>query len=121
MRWPSSSEFVGLIILFMLFDGGIKLVPLVIESTAQLGYPANPSLARGRGILGLCCTVLYAFPRTSALGAILLTGYLRGTVPSARWQPHLQSHAVRRVSRRHAVGGLYLRDGRLRTLIPYRR
>jgi hypothetical protein len=52
----------GLVILSMLFDGGIKLVPLgiVIESTAQLGYPANPSLARGLGIFDLGCTALYA-------------------------------------------------------------
>ena len=72
----------SVVILFMLFDGGIKLVPpaMVIETTAQLGYPATVSFVRGLGILGLSCTLLYAIPRTSALGAILLTGYLGGTV-----------------------------------------
>ena len=74
----------GLVILFMLFDGGIKLVPLgiVVETTAQLGYPATETFARGLGILGLACTALYAFPRTSVLGAILLTGYLGGATAS---------------------------------------
>src|SRR5258705_8200177 len=71
----------GLVILFMLFDGSIKLVPLdiVITPTAELGYPASLGLAPGLGILGLVCTALYAYPRTSVLAAILLTGYLGGT------------------------------------------
>ena len=72
----------GLVILFMLLDGSIKLVPLdiVIETTGQLGYPATDTFARGLGILGPACTALYAFPRTAVLGAILLTVYLGGTV-----------------------------------------
>src|SRR5262245_64556027 len=72
----------GLVIAFMLFRPGIKLVPLdvVITATAELGYPASVGLARGLGMLGLVCTALYAYPRTSVLGAILLTGYLGGTV-----------------------------------------
>src|SRR2546427_7830407 len=81
-KWSSwiGHGLSGLVILFMLFDGGIKLVPLdiVITATAELGYPASVELARGLGILGLVCTALYAYPRTSVLGAILLTGYLGG-------------------------------------------
>jgi hypothetical protein len=115
----------GLVILFMLFDGSIKLVPLdmVIEATAQLGYPASPSLARGLGVLGLACTALYAFPRTSVLGAILLTGYLGGTVAThLRASSPVFSHLLFGVYLGLMLwGGLYLRDDRLRALLPYRR
>lgn len=115
----------GLVILFMLFDGGIKLVPLdiVIETTAQLGYPASASFARVLGILGLVCTALYAFPRTSVLGAILLTGYLGGTVAThLRVGSPVFSHMLFGVYLGVMLwGGLYLRDDRLRALIPYQR
>jgi len=114
----------GLVIAFMLFDGIIKLVPLdiVMETTAQLGYPANPSFARMLGVLGLVCTVLYAFPRTSVLGAILLTGYLGGTVAThLRAGSPILSHMLFGVYLGVILwGGLYLRDDRLRLLIPYR-
>lgn len=113
----------GLVILFMLFDGGIKLVPLdiVIETTAQLGYPATETLARGLGILGLVCTALYAFPRTSVLGAILLTGYLGGTVAiHLRIGSPAFTHLLFGVYLGVMLwGGLYLRDDRLRALMPY--
>jgi hypothetical protein len=115
----------GVVILFMLFDGGIKLVPpaMVIETTAQLGYPATASFVRGLGILGLSCTLLYAIPRTSALGAILLTGYLGGTVAThLRVGSPIFSHTLFGVYLGIMLwGGLYLRDGRLRSLVPYRR
>src|SRR5260370_32972975 len=67
-------------ILFLLFDSVMKLMRIapVLESMAKLGYPE--SLARGIGILELVCVVLYLIPRTSILGAILLTGYLGGAV-----------------------------------------
>ena len=115
----------GLVIAFMLFDGGIKLVPLdvVITATAELGYPASAELARGLGILGLVCTALYAHPRTSVLGAILLTGYLGGTVAThLRADSPVFSHMLFGVYLGIMLwGGLYLRDDRLRALIPYRR
>ena len=114
----------GLVVLFMLFDGGIKLVPLdiVVETTAQLGYPATQTFARGLGILGLACTALYAFPRTSVLGAILLTGYLGGTIAShLRAGSPVLSHMLFGAYLGVMLwGGLYLRDDRLRTLIPFR-
>jgi hypothetical protein len=107
----------------MIFDGGIKLVPLdaVIESTAQLGFPASATLARGLGILGLVCTALYALPRTGVLGAILLTGYLGGTVAiHLRAGSPVFSHLLFGVYLGLMLwGGLYLRDARLRALIPY--
>ena len=72
----------GLVILFMLLDSGIKLVPLnvVTETSAQIGLPTSANFARGLGLLGLVCTALYALPRTSVLGAILLTGYMGGAI-----------------------------------------
>jgi DoxX-like family len=115
----------SVVILFMLFDGGFKLVPpaMVIETTAQLGYPATASFVRGLGILGLSCTLLYAIPRTSVLGAILMTGYLGGTVAThLRVGSPIFSHMLFGVYLGILLwGGLYLRDGRLRSLIPYRR
>jgi hypothetical protein len=115
----------GVVILFMLFDGGVKLVPLdmVIEATAQLGYPGTASFARGLGVLGLLCTALYAIPGTSVIGAILLTGYLGGTVAThLRVGSPIFSHMLFGVYLGIMLwSGLYLRDGRLRCLIPYRR
>ena len=71
----------GLVIVFLLFDGAIKLLPLpvVTETMDKMGYGASDNLARGLGIITIVCTVLYAVPPTSILGAILLTGYLGGT------------------------------------------
>ncbi|HSI17001.1 MAG TPA: DoxX family protein [Sphingomonas sp.] len=113
----------GVVVAFMLFDGGIKLVPLdvVIKSTAELGYPATIELARGLGVVALLCTALYAFPRTAVLGAILLTAYMGGTVAT-----HLRvgnpffSHMLFGVYLAVlAWGGLYLRDARVRALLPW--
>ncbi len=68
----------ALMVLFMLVDGGIKVLKLApaVEGTVRLGYPA--SLVQPIGIIALLCVILYAIPRTAILGAILLTGYLRG-------------------------------------------
>ena len=70
----------GLVILFLLLDGGMKLIPLdvVIKASEPLGLPGE--LARTLGVLTLVCTLLYAFRRTAILGAILLTGYLGGAI-----------------------------------------
>jgi len=59
----------GAVIAFMLFDSAIKLPPMyvVTETMGQLGFFATPELARGLGILGLVCTLLYAWPRTAML------------------------------------------------------
>jgi hypothetical protein len=110
----------GLVILFLLLDGAMKLIPLnvVVEASEQLGIPAG--LARTLGVLTLACTLLYAVPRTSVLGAILLTGYLGGAVAShLRVGDPLFTHVLFGVYLGVLIwGGLYLRDGRLRTLIP---
>lgn len=114
----------GLLIAFMLMDAGMKLVPLqvVIDTTAGLGYPTSPGLIRGLGILALICTALYAWPRTSVLGAILLTGYMGGAVAThVRIGSPLFSHVLFGVYLGLLVwGGLYLRDPRIRALLPFR-
>lgn len=112
----------GLLIAFLIFDGAIKLVPLqvVLDTSAQLGLPADPSSARILGVLTLGCTLLYAIPRTAILGAILLTGYLGGAIAThfSAGSP-LFTHLLFGVYLGlFAWGGLWLRDGRLRSLIP---
>jgi hypothetical protein len=115
----------GLVILFLAVDGAMKLVPIapVTEAMIQLGYPASADLARGLGVLTLVCTALYAFPRTSVLGAILLTGYMGGAMAThLRIGSPLVSHLLFGFYLGlMAWGGLYLRDDRLRALIPLRR
>jgi hypothetical protein len=115
----------GVVILFMLLDGGMKLVPLdvVTETSAQLGLPTSATFARGLGLLGLLCTALYAFPRTSVMGAILLTGYMGGAVAThLRIGSPVFSHVLFGVYLGLMLwGGLYLRDERVRALIPIMR
>jgi DoxX-like family len=74
--------FSGLAIAFLLFDGVIKLPPIqaVTDTLQELSFAPTNVLARGLGLLCLFCTALYAIPRTSLLGAILLTGYLGGAI-----------------------------------------
>ncbi|MBQ8104474.1 MULTISPECIES: DoxX family protein [unclassified Afipia] len=113
----------GLVILFLLFDAVIKLIPLdvVIETSRQLGIPTN--LAVTLGVLTLLGTLLYAYPRTSVLGAILLTGYLGGAIyVHVRAGSPLFSHTLFGVYLGILLwGGLYLRDERLRLIFPWRR
>jgi DoxX-like family len=112
----------GLVIAFMLLDGAVKLVPLdvVVTTSEQMGIPG--SLARTLGILGLISTLLYAIPRTSIIGAILLTGYLGGAIAShLRLGDPIFTHTLFGLYLGLLVwGGLYLRDDRLRALIPWR-
>lgn len=112
----------GLVVAFMLLDGAMKLVPLdvVVTTSEQMGIPG--SLARTLGIIGLICTVLYAVPRTSVLGAILLSGYLGGAMAShLRLGDPILTHTLYGLYLGLlAWGGLYLRDARLRALIPLR-
>ena len=105
--------------LVLLFSGVMKLMkpPSVVEGFVRLGY--DERLALGIGIVELCCTVLYLIPRTSVLGAILLTGYLGGSTAS-----HVRLGEPFYASVMLGVlvwGGLFLRDGRLRVLLPLRR
>jgi hypothetical protein len=107
--------------LFLLLDGVMKLAKpaFVVEATVQLGYPENVIL--GLGMVLIACTVLYLIPRTSILGAILLTGYLGGAVAThVRVGDPIFTICFPIVFGVLIWGGLTLRDGRLRTLIPLR-
>ena len=110
----------GLAVAFLLMDGVMKLFkPAVVkDACAKLGYPESE--ITGIGILLLICTVIYAIPRTSILGAILLTGYLGGAVASnVRIGEPLFSHVLFPTYIAALVWlGLYLREPRLRALAP---
>jgi hypothetical protein len=113
----------GLAIAFLTFDAAVKLarLPAAIESTIQLGYSASSVL--GIGLAELAALILYAFPRTAVLGAILLTAHLGGAVASqVRVGNPLFSHILFPTYVAALVwGGLYLRDARVRALLPFRR
>jgi hypothetical protein len=113
----------GLVIVFLLVDAAMKLLalPVVLESSAPLGFP-GAAMARGLGVLLLVCTLLYAAPQTAVLGAILLTGYLGGAVAAhARVGDPLVTHILFGVYLGVLLWlGLYLRDARVRALVPLR-
>ena len=112
----------GLFTAFMLFDAGIKLarLPIVEQTIAGLNLPKGSGF--GIGVMEALILALYLFPRTSVLGAILVTALMGGTA-AVNWAhgnglfgfvlfgPYL---AV------FAWGGLWLRDARLRALMPWR-
>lgn len=107
--------------LFLPVDGVMKLVKpaIVVQTTVQLGYPESVILPLG--IVLLACTVLYLNPRTSVLGAILLTGYLGGAVAThVRVSAGLFEILFPVIFGALLWGGLALRDGRLRALLPLR-
>jgi hypothetical protein len=114
----------GLLIVFLLFDAGIKLVPLqiVLDTSRELGLPPDAASARILGVLTLICTLLYAIPRTSVLGAILLTGYLGGAMATHfRVGSPLFSHVLFGLYLGlFAWGGLYFRYPWLRRVIPFK-
>jgi DoxX-like family len=107
-------------VLFLLMDVTMKLLalPVVMQTSAQLGWAGTPHTARTLGAILLICTALYVFPRTSILGAILLTGYLGGAVSThLRVSSPLLTHTLFGVYLGVLVwAGLYLRDERLRAL-----
>ncbi len=110
----------GLTVLFMLLDSGMKVLraQAAVEGTVQLGYPE--SVVVGIGVALLISTLFYAIPGTSVFGAILLTGYLGGAIATnVRVSAPLFTHILFPVYiAAMAWGGLYLRDSRLRALVP---
>lgn len=107
-------------VLMLLMSAVMKFLqpPAVVEGFATLGWPVSSALALG--ILELACTLVYLLPRTSVLGAILLTGYLGGAVAThvRLGDPSFLSPVVLGVL---VWGGVYLRDRRIRVLIPLQR
>lgn len=120
-RWTGLS-LSALVILFLVFDGAIKIADtdVVRRSMAELGYPQGLSL--GLGALTLAIAMLYAFPRTAFLGAVLLTGLLGGAIAThLRVGSPVFSHLLfGAYLGLMAWGGLFLRDSRLRALLPWR-
>ena len=108
--------------LFLLMDAVGKFVKpeAVVTGTVELGYPETVILPLG--IVLLICTILYAIPKTSVLGAILLTGYLGGAIAThVRIGSPLFTHMLFPVYLGIMIWlGLYLRDIRLRELVPLR-
>jgi len=112
----------GLAIVFLVMDGAIKLVPIqpVTDSLQQLGYPTSDAFARFLGVVTLAGILLYAWPRTAVLGAILLTGLMGGAIAShLRLGDPLFTHTLFGVYLGLILwGGLWLRDERVRRIMP---
>jgi hypothetical protein len=121
-RWQlwTGRVLSALPVLMLLLSASMKLSlpPAAVETfVSKLGYPANmlPALA----VLELFCVVVYVVPRTALLGAVLLTGYLGGAVAT-----HVRVGDAFVVPLLLGVllwAGLYLRDERIRALLPLRK
>lgn len=111
----------GLPALFLLMDGTMKLFKpaVVVESSVKLGYPESTLI--GIGLALLLSTLLYIVPRTSVLGAILLTGYLGGAVATHVRAGDPAFNIVFPVIFGTLLwGSLWLRDRRIQALVPLR-
>jgi len=112
----------GFVVLFLLFSSVIKLMgrPEVAQTLTELGYPVKFALLIG--VIELVCILLYAFPRTAVLGAVLLTALLGGAIATRlRAESPLFSHTLFGVYIGViAWAGLLLREPRLWRLFPLR-
>jgi hypothetical protein len=127
---PSSNKRIwagrivsALPVLFLLFDATVHImrIPSVVEGFAKAGFPISTAVPLG--IIEIVCIILYVIPRTSVLGAILLTGYLGGAVATnVRQQLPMLGYVLAPVYVAIFLwGGLWLRDDRIRALIPLSR
>ena len=118
--WWTGFVMSALVVLFLLMDAGMKLAALrpVLEAGQQIGFP-GADMARKLGALLLFCTLLYVYPRTSLLGAILVTAFLGGAVAThVRLGNPLFTHVLFGVYVGVLMwGGLVLRDPRLKELL----
>jgi hypothetical protein len=112
----------GFAVLFLVFDGVTKLmkIQVVTDTMAQLGYPADLTVTIGTILL--VCTALYVIPTTAVFGAVLLTAYFGGAISTnLRVGNPMFTHVLFPVYLALFIwGGLYLRDARVRALIPFR-
>ena len=123
-KTPWAGYIISLLpVAFLLLDAVMKLFKPepVVSGTIDLGY--KESVIVPLGVLLLICTILYVIPRTAVIGAILLTGYLGGAVAThVRVGSPLFTHMLFPVYLGVMIWlGLYLRDGRIRDLMPLRR
>lgn len=110
--------------LFWTMDAGMKLagLPQVAETMGPLGWPTDSGTILTLGLIQTVALLLYLIPRTSVLGAVLLTGYLGGAIAThLRVGSPLPSHTLFGVYVGLVTwGGLWLRDAALRRLFPLR-
>src|SRR5690606_19558941 len=118
MSWTGRA-ISGLVTAMLIFSAVMKFIEPteVVEEFARLGWADSHTLTLG--ILEAVCTVVYAIPQTAVLGAILLTGYLGGAIAT---HVRIDDQSIGPV----AIGVLvwlavYLREPRLRALLPWRR
>ncbi|MGN6571740.1 MAG: DoxX family protein [Pseudolabrys sp.] len=113
----------AVLVILLLLDATMKLIPLqmVVDGSASLGWPADPATIRSLGIVLALATLLYAVPRTAVLGAVILTGYMGGAIAThVRVGDPLFTHVLFGVYLGVALwAGLWLRDPRLRALMPF--
>jgi len=108
----------ALAVIFLAFDSSIKLMrlPVVLEATAQLGFP--PSSIVLVGIVLLACTLVYVIPRTRVVGAVLLTGYLGGAVAAQMRVGNPPFETVFPIIVGSVIwAGILVRDHRVRALL----
>ena len=123
MLWVSWI-LTGMAVLVFVWSGYMKLThaPVYVAEWERLGYPV--SLLRGMAVLQLTCLTLYLIPRTSVLGVVLLTGYLGGAIASyvriGDFAGAASANVFQVGTALLAWGGLYLREARLRALLPFR-
>ena len=118
--WWTGFAMSAIAVLFLLMDAGAKLaaIPQVLEAGEQIGY-SGADMARKLGAILLVCTLLYVWPRTSVLGAILVTAFLGGAVAThVRLGNPLFSHVLFGAYVGVLLwGGLVLREPRLKALL----
>lgn len=118
-----SYVLTALVALFLTFDTVLKVLRLApaMQGTTELGYPPESVLTIG--LIELACLALFLVPHTSVFGALLLTGYLGGAIAThVRVGNPLFSHVLFPIYVALLLwGGLYLREPRLRELLPVRR
>jgi hypothetical protein len=115
--WIVTLAVTGFMLLDVSYD--LRQASMAVQANAAMGIPADAVLPIG--IVGLVCTLLYLFPPTAPLGAILLTGFLGGAIVT-----HLRVHGSLHDMGENVLigvlawGGLWLRDERVRRLLPVR-
>ena len=118
--WWTGFAMSAVVVLFLLMDSGMKLAAIqpVLEAGQQIGFP-GAAMARRLGAVLLVCTLLYVWPRTAVLGAILVTAFLGGAVAThVRLGNPLFSHVLFGVYLGILLwGGLLLREPRLKALL----